>query len=56
MSKQHIIKVRLEAATGERWETVGGGESVDAAVEFAVASAPAELRWRVLGWTDLFGD
>lgn len=56
MSTQRIIRVSLEAATGERWDAIGGGRSVDEAIEFAVASAPNDRRWRVLGWRDVFGD
>ena len=49
MSGNHILRVTLEAPTGEWWVAIGGGESVDAALEFPVASAPAETRWRVVG-------
>jgi hypothetical protein len=56
MSTNHILKVTLEAPTGERWVAIGGGESLDDALEFAVASAPADTLWRVLGWGDVFGD
>jgi hypothetical protein len=51
-----VISVRLEASGGARWTAVGGGETVGDAVEFALASAPARLRWRVAGWTDAFGE
>ena len=50
MDAEHIITVTLEAPTGEWWVAIGGGESVDEALAFAVASAPAETRWRVVGW------
>jgi hypothetical protein len=56
MSTHHVIKVTLEGPTGERWDAIGGGESVDAALDFAVSSAPAETRWRVLGWSNVYGD
>ena len=56
MSGNHILRVTLEAPTGEWWVAIGGGESVGDALEFAVASAPAETRWRVVGWRDVFGD
>jgi hypothetical protein len=51
--------VRHEAVRrrrGERWDAIGGGDSVDAALEFAVQSAPADRRWRVTAWRDLYGD
>jgi hypothetical protein len=56
MDAQHVIRVTLEAPSGERWDAIGGGRSVDAAVELAVASAPCETRWRVLAWHEVYGD
>jgi hypothetical protein len=56
MAENHVIRVTLEAPSGERWDAIGGGESLDAAIEFAVASAPAETRWRVLAWRHVYGD
>jgi hypothetical protein len=56
MNGHHVIRVTLEAPTGERWDAIGGGDSVDAALELAVASAPAETRWRVLAWRDVYGE
>jgi hypothetical protein len=56
MESQRIIRVSLQAPSGERWDAIGGGDSVDAALDFAVASAPAERRWRVVGWRDVYGD
>jgi hypothetical protein len=56
MSTQRIIKVSLQAQTGERWDAIGGGGSVDEAIEFAVASAPNDRRWRVVAWRDVYGD
>jgi hypothetical protein len=56
MDAQHVIRVTLEAPSGELWDAIGGGESVDAALEFAVASAPAETHWRILAWREIYGD
>jgi hypothetical protein len=56
MNTQRIIRVSLQAQTGERWDAIGGGSSVDDAIEFAVASAPGDRRWRVVGWRELYGD
>jgi hypothetical protein len=56
MRSQRIIRVSLQAASGERWEAIGGGDSVDAALDFAVSSAPADRRWRVVDWRDVYGD
>ena len=56
MSRQRIIRVSLRAQTGERWDAIGGGTSVDEAIAFAVASAPGDRRWRVVRWRDVYGD
>jgi hypothetical protein len=56
MSRQRIIRVSLEAQTGERWDAIGGGESVEEAIGFAVESAPNDRRWSVVEWRDVFGD
>ena len=56
MDKQHVIRVTLETPGGERWDAIGGGESVDAALEFAVESAPPGRHWRVLTWREIYGE
>ncbi|HZR95324.1 MAG TPA: hypothetical protein VFA56_06495 [Gaiellaceae bacterium] len=56
MRSQRIIRVSLQTSSGERWDAIGGGDSVDAALDFAVSSAPADRRWRVVGWRDLYSD
>jgi hypothetical protein len=50
------LQVSLEGPHGERWVAVGGGETLGDALEFAVASAPSDTRWRVVDWTPLYGD
>jgi hypothetical protein len=56
MNTQTIIRVSLEAPTGDRWDAIGGGDSVDAALEFALECAPADRPWRVVGWRNVYGD
>jgi hypothetical protein len=56
MRSQKIIRVSLRSPDGERWDALGGGDSVDAALEFALESAPADRRWRVVGWRSVYGD
>jgi hypothetical protein len=51
-----VLRVRLECPCGDRWSAIGGGETVGAAIAFALASAPADTAWRVVGWTDVFGE
>jgi hypothetical protein len=50
------LRVTLEGPSGERWSAIGGGDSLADALAYAVASAPAEVKWRVVGWADLFGN
>jgi hypothetical protein len=56
MAENNLIRVTLEAPCGERWDAIGGGESLDAAIQFAVASAPVGKRWSVLAWRHVYGD
>ena len=50
------LRVSLAGPNGETWSTLGGGATLTDALEFAVASAPTETRWRVVGWTPVYGD
>ena len=56
MNQSDALRVDLEGPDGERWTAIGGGETLGEALEFAVASAPSDTRWRVVGWVPLFGD
>ena len=56
MESTDALNVELEGPDGERWTAIGGGESLADALEFAVASAPTDTRWCVVGWSSLFGD
>jgi hypothetical protein len=50
------LRVTLEGPAGERWTAIGGGPSVGDALAFAVASAPNDTAWRIVGWADVFGE
>jgi hypothetical protein len=50
------LRVDLKGPRGERWSAIGGGESVGDALAFAVASAPADTAWRIVGWSPVYGD
>jgi len=56
MDTTDALRVELEGPHGERWTAIGGGETLGDALEFAVASAPSDTRWRVVEWVPLFGD
>ena len=51
-----VLDVSLVGGNGERWHSVGLGETVADALTWARESAPAGTRWLVSGWSDLFGD
>jgi hypothetical protein len=51
-----VLDVSLVGANGERWRTVGLGETVTAALTWARESAPEGTWWLVSDWADLFGD
>jgi hypothetical protein len=55
-NKSIVLSVRLESEDGAEWTAIGGGKTVEETVEFALASAPAGVRWRVVGWSDVFGE
>jgi len=50
------LAIRLESPDGEQWTAIAGGETFADAVEFAIASAPSGVRWRVVGCSDVYGD
>ena len=56
LQENDALRVDLEGPTGERWSAIGGGESVGDALAFAVASAPADTSWRIVGWSPVYGD
>jgi hypothetical protein len=45
-----VVRVALECPDGECWLTVGGGETLEKALESALKSAPSQKKWRVAGW------
>ena len=51
-----VVMVELEAANGRRWSAVGGGDTIDEAVDVARRSAPEGDDWRVVRVEDLYGD
>jgi hypothetical protein len=52
---RYVFAVTLLAADGAQWQSVGGGATVNEALAFAVASAPAGRNWRPVYWHELFG-
>jgi hypothetical protein len=56
MDTTDALQVTLEGPKGERWTAIGGGETLGDALEFAVASAPTDVRWCVVRWAPLYGE
>jgi hypothetical protein len=50
LSNPMVIRVSLECPDGEAWLAVGGGETLEKALESALRSAPSQKKWRVAGW------
>jgi hypothetical protein len=50
------VRVALECPDGECWLTVGGGATLEQALESALRSAPSQKRWRVAGWNEYSGE
>ena len=50
-----VVRVALECPDGECWLTIGGGATLEKALDSALRSAPAQKRWRVAGWNEYSG-
>ena len=55
-SGTRVLGVRLAGPGGERWSTVGIGETLGEALAWARESAPSGTSWLVSGWAELYGD
>jgi len=54
--EQRILLVVFQAADGRRWEAIGGGTTVAAAMFSARDNCPDGAGWNVVGWNDLYGE
>ena len=55
ISDTDALRVTLEGPAGERWSAIAGGRTVGDAFAFAIASAPSDTAWRIVGWSSLYG-
>lgn len=53
---RYVFAVTLLDGQGAEWEAIGGGATVNEALAFAVASAPAGRHWQPVHWLELFRD
>ena len=56
VASRYVYAVTLLGDDGAEWQAIGGGTTVDEALAFAVASAPAGRNWRPVYWHELYGD
>ena len=54
--EQRILIVVFQSADGRRWEAIGGGTTVAAAILSARDSCPDGASWEVVHWNDLYGE
>ena len=53
--KQHVLAVTFRSADGRRWQAVGGGDTISAAIEWARDCCPDGAAWEIEDWDDLYG-
>ena len=53
---RYVFAVTLLDEHGAEWEAIGGGATVNEALAFAVASAPAGRAWHPAYWVELYAD
>jgi hypothetical protein len=54
--EQRILIVVFQSADGRRWEAIGGGTTVAAAIVSARDSCPDGASWEIVHWNDLYGE
>ena len=54
--EQRVLAVEFRSADGRRWNAVGGGATVTAAILDARESCPEHATWEPVNWNDLYGD
>ena len=55
-SSRVVLDVEFEDRRGRRYSAVGGGSTLEEALAFARESAPDGHHWRVVRFTDLYGE
>jgi hypothetical protein len=54
--EQRVLAVEFRAPDGRRWNAIGGGATVAAAIAYARESCPDDATWVAVGWNDLYGE
>jgi hypothetical protein len=55
-SAQLVLSVEFASTDGRTWESIGGGDTVEAALVFARESCPGGTTWRAVRRNHLYGD
>jgi hypothetical protein len=53
---QRILTVEFRSRDGHAWKAIGGGDTLEAAIDWARKSCPHGTTWEPVGWADLYGD
>lgn len=53
---QRILTVELRSPDGRSWKAIAGGDTLEAAIDWARESCPRGTTWEPVGWKDLYGD
>lgn len=53
---QGILAVEFRSSDGRTWKSIGGGDTVAAAIAAAREGCPGGTTWEAVGWADLYGD
>jgi hypothetical protein len=54
--EQRVLAVEFRSADGRRWNAIGGGATVTAAILDAREGLPEDATWEPVTWNDLYGD
>jgi len=55
-SSHRVLVVELRSREGRRRHAIGGGATLEAAIAYALESAPDDTTWYAVDWDDLHGD
>jgi hypothetical protein len=54
--EQRILAVEFRTDDGRRWNAIGGGPTVAAAIDYAHESCPDDATWNAVRWNNLYGE
>jgi hypothetical protein len=51
-----ILSVEFRSPDRRSWNAVGGGDTLEAAIDWARESCPSGTTWEPVTWNDLYGE